>query len=71
MKLKTILIIIAVLAGMAAVWYLLIRKREEAPAELTRGDIIRIRESAPVRAIRNESTPPRTVEATGGVRKIR
>lgn len=73
MKLKTILIIIAVLAGMAAVWYLLIRKREEAPEAIPMSRAETIRINAPIRAIREEvrTAAPRTVDAAGGVRKIR
>lgn len=75
MKLKTIIIIVAIIAGIVAVWYFLIRKsQDEAPAlesSNVRGDLIRT--AAPVRGLREEvrTAPPRMATAEGGVRKIR
>ena len=65
MKLKTIIIIVAIIAGLVAVWYFLIRKSQEDP---TRADLIR--ETSPVRAIREEvrTAPPRMATAEGGTR---
>lgn len=71
MKLKTIIIIVAIIAGLVAVWYFLIRKRqEEAPAldSSTRADLIR--GAAPIRGAREEvrTAPPRMATAEGGTR---